>query len=183
MLTNEGNEKVNKALVCTHAFKMSASNFMSTFLFRYAWLWLLSLSALGVAGLVIGITVDIRWLILGLMLIFIVIPLVATFIYYYFALKPECYVNTTCHTLEFDENGITATLIFDEDKNRELKFDYCRFKNVEINADSYLLLFKAPDKGYIWIPKTAFESDEQYFDSIDYLHSRLETPHLISQPN
>lgn len=157
----------------TGVFRMNSFNFITSLLFRYGWVWLLALSALGLCGLVIGLTVDLRWLVVGLMLIFIVIPMLTAFYYYFFALKPECYVNTVNHKLSFKDSGVDSELYFEEEKSRKLTFDYSQFERFQINASSIIIPFKSPMKGYIWVPESAFDNKQEFLELLDFLTLRF----------
>lgn len=157
---------------------MNAVNFIITFIFRYAWLWLLALSLIGVAGLVVGIVVDLRWFIVGLMMIMIVLPMLIGFLYYFYGLRRECYINTIPHSLEFGDEGVTVRLCFTENRSavlndieinsvddrhvieREEFFPYNVMLPFQINAKSVIVPFKAPVKGFLWIPSSAFNNEE-----------------------
>lgn len=163
----------NNILFKTKPFRMSASNFMLTFIFRYAWIWIIALSCLGLIGLVVGIVVDIRWFILGLMVILIVLPMIAAFLYYTFALKPECYINTIEHNIEINQNGLDITMMFDEDKTRTQQFGFNDFRRIDIGPKSLNLIVNKPRKGFLWIPFAAFDNDEATEAAIDYLLQKI----------
>ena len=96
----------------TSLFKMGGGRFASELIFRYAGIWMALLCAVALAGLAFGIAVDLRWMVVGLMVVFIVIPMILAFCYYYFGLRRECYVNAFPHTLAISPRGVTATLHF-----------------------------------------------------------------------
>ena len=100
----------SKVVIESREIRMSHGNFVSQLVFRYAGWWLLALSAVAVTGVVFGITVDLRWFVAGMMVVFIIIPMVLAFLYYYYALRKEFYVNMTPHRLLVGENGISAIL-------------------------------------------------------------------------
>lgn len=159
----------------THSkvFKMSGKRFAMELLFRYAWLWLLSLSLFAVAGLVLGIVVDLRWLVAALMIVCIVLPMVLGFLYYYYGLRRECFVNTVPHRMIVGDNGILCRLRIKEIKNtsdsdqiadsdhdavrfRDEFFPYESMEKFIIGKDSALVPLKKPFSGFLWIPADAF---------------------------
>lgn len=152
---------------------MKGSNFMVSFIFRYAWIWLVLLSALGVTGLVLGLTVDLSWAIVGLMIILILLPLIALFVYYFYALRPECYVNTVRHSISFSEQGIRATLCFNDETVRRQFFPFSDFDKIDLNVKSVLIRFRKPRKGYIWIPLYAYGSEEEFADMVSFVIDRI----------
>lgn len=181
-------EMANKIIFQTNQYKMSSINFFTTFIFKFGGLWLLILSFIAVFALIIGISIDIRWLITGLMVIFILIPLIAVFIYYTFALKKECYVNTVSHLLEFTNEGVEAILMFkhgniqDDDSQgetssvtdqRNIFLPYSSMERIELNANALIILFKSPQKGFLWIPENAFDNKDLFFELLGFLHQKL----------
>lgn len=157
----------------TITFRMSAANFMTTFIFKYAWIWILALSSVGLIGLIVGIVVDIRWFIVGLMVILIILPMISAFLYYTFALKPECYVNIVEHDIELNENGIKVNMLFEEEKTRTEVFEYNDFARIDLGPKSLNLIMRKPRKGFIWVPFSAFETDDTEA-AIEYLFQKFE---------
>ena len=182
----------------TNEFRMGGANFLSVLLFRYAWIWLLTLSVAGVCGIVLGIVIDYRWMILGLMVILVILPMIFAFIYYFYALRRECYVNTVNHRLVFEDDGIRAILKFrinaqsdgeKEDQSsgaegndaeeifntREEFFNYSDMKPYQFGAKSLIIGFRPPRKGFIWVPFDAFESESELARTLDMLTLKLKS--------
>lgn len=91
--------------------KMNGMSFLTELIFRYAGIWLLVLSATAVDGLVLGIAVDLRWFVAGLMIVFLIIPMAMAFLYYYYGLRKECFVNTVPHVISLMEDGINVKIL------------------------------------------------------------------------
>ena len=79
----------DKPRLQTNLFRMGGMRFARELIFRYAAAWLLALSMLAVVGLAFGVAVDLRWMVVALMLVFVVIPMVLAVCYYYFGLRRE----------------------------------------------------------------------------------------------
>ena len=188
----------NNAIYNTRIFKMNAVNFLTTFIFRYAWIWLLALSLIGVTGIALGIIIDLRWFIIGLMAIFIVFPMIFAFLYYYYGLKRECYVNTVDHSLGFCENGIEVRIYFkgegkktsdnqnmevadqkekiDEREYRSEFFPYEDMLPFVINSKSVIIPFASPIKGFLWLPADSFSDEEELAEALRFIDNK--TPYL-----
>lgn len=93
-------------------FKMTGARFVSEMIFSYGAPWMLSLSITALVGLVFGIAIDLRWLVIGLMIVFLIIPMFLMFLYYYYGMRKECYVNIIPHTLSVRDDGISLNLRF-----------------------------------------------------------------------
>lgn len=100
-------------------FKMSLRHFFLEILFRYAGIYLIVLSAIGLLGLIFGIAVDLRWFVVGLMFAFILIPMFLIFVYFSYALKREGYINNLPHELSIVEDGINVRLKFKITRHKE----------------------------------------------------------------
>ncbi len=156
----------SKVVIESREIRMSHGNFVSQLVFRYAGWWLLALSAVAVTGVVFGITVDLRWFVAGMMVVFIIIPMVLAFLYYYYALRKEFYVNMTPHRLLVGENGISAILRIagqeDPDESGsevtelEVFFSYSVMKSCIASDNSFVITFRKQCKGFLWFPSDAF---------------------------
>ena len=160
-------------MLMTLEFKMTQFNWMREMIFRYAWIWMLSLSLLAVAGLVLGIVVDLRWLVGSLMLVCIVLPSLLLFLYYYFGLRREAFVNTVPHTLTPTEQGLQVTLKLDPETERQEFFHYSDMRPMQIGPNSVTIPLKAPAKGFIWIPANAFENPQDLEITINYIDQKI----------
>lgn len=157
----------------SRVFKMSAGRFAIELLFRYAWIWLLSLSLFAVAGIVLGVTVGLLWLVAALLIICIVLPMVLGFLYYFYGLRKECFVNTVPHRLILCEDGIACRLWIKETKEdsrqhmddvsdkseirfRDEVFPFSKMARFIIGKDSAIVPLKKPASGFLWIPADSF---------------------------
>lgn len=59
-----------------------------------------------IVSMAIGITMDLRWLIVALMVIFLAIPMLMTLLYIGSAFHPGVFFNLTSHRLKIDDEGI-----------------------------------------------------------------------------
>lgn len=155
--------------------------------FRYAWIWLLVMCVTGVAGLILGVTLDLRWLSCGLMVVAIVMPVMLAFLYYYFGLRREAYVNTLPHTLSVGEAGLTLTLRLNRDEDEEEAvrdefFAYADMRPMQFGAKSAIIPFKSPAKGFIWIPADAYVNPDTLVDVLKLIDTRIHDANGIPMP-
>lgn len=181
----------------THSrvFRMGAGRFARELLFRYSGIWLLVLSLMAVAGIALGITVDLRWLMVGLMVVFVAVPMVLAFLYYYHGLRRGCFVNTIAHRIVIEDDGLTARLIIPvypagEEKEsgqesgqeaetvsyrtRDEFFPYADMETFRIGSDSAIIPLRAPSTGFLWIPADAFNDTRHLSDLLRKLDSVTE---------
>lgn len=173
---------------------MDQRDFARELIFRCGGWWLLALSVVAVAGLVAGITVDIGWFIIGLMVFFIVTPLALAFLYYFYGLRKEFYVNTVPHRIIVDEEGITTVMRLsdpedagnpaeeggDERPVRERKefFSYSMMKDCLPGHGAFIVTFKKSSKGFIWFPITAFGAPDNVEFALDLIYNAILPPYV-----
>lgn len=165
------NKMKNEPAMRSDTFKMGAGAFAREMIFRFGAIWLLLLSATAVAGIALGVTVDLRWLVVALLAIFILFPMLLMFLYYFYGLKRECYVNLIPHSLSLSPEGIEATLQLDEEKTRTESFPIDCLGNFKVGHDSVIIRLKSPCKGFIWIPASAFGGAENLGEALRLLYS------------
>ncbi len=105
-------------------FRISRGEFFLIMMSRYGRGWGLAAALLVVAGIIASILVDLRWLIVALMILFIVTPGIAALLYFSKGLKKECYINILPHTVLFEQDGLLIET-FREVRNNieETEFD------------------------------------------------------------
>lgn len=171
----------------TGEFKMSAGKFLTEVIFKFAAPWLLTLTALGLIGLSLGIMVDYRWMLGTLFIIFILAPTLMVFIYYYFGLRREAYVNTVLHSISLQDNGLSFALKFpapnhadgsdveneEEEIVRNEFFSYADMLPMQTGLKSVSIPLRSPAKGYLWITRSAFQSDEDMAEFLEYLDNKI----------
>lgn len=166
----------------TETFRMSRAAFAASMTRLYAmkWIWGAA-AAVAVCGLA-GAIIDVRWLIVALMVVFIVAPMVFAFLYFHYGLRLSCACNVLPHSLSFSERGITATVEtacgaggddaegarcgVAETKIREFFFPAGSFRRYHVAPDGVVLPLSAPDGGFLWIPANAFPSPSDFNEAV-----------------
>lgn len=100
----------------TEVIRMSNSRLIVTMFYLYSLCPIVILVILAVAAITAGIVYDIRWAIVFLLVVFIVTPLLMTFLYFYHGLRSSTASNVTPHTLLFSHEGITVKILEVDDK-------------------------------------------------------------------
>lgn len=123
--------------------------------------------------LIVGVAVDIRWLIVALMLLFIVVPSVAALLYISEALRPETVFNGIRHSLKI-ENGSLKIISEPEDEDAErrelLSVPLSGLKPYKVGVSSVSVPF-GNSGGRIWIPASAFDTPDEFRKFIDSLYA------------
>ena len=171
--------------------KMDARSFVMELVFRYAWIWILGLSVVAVMGIALGITVDLRWLVVGLLIVCVVAPTLLAFLYYYYGLQRGCFVNTLPHRIVIADDGLIARLVIpvsdkkehddgdnedntaDKYRIRDEFFPFDKMHRFVIGNNSAIIPLKSDLKGFLWIPANAFNDESHLSDLLKLLDSKI----------
>lgn len=178
----EAKLKTADELPQSKVFKMGGGRFVAEMMFRYGAVWMLSLFLLALAGIVVGITVDWRWIVVGLMVAFLIIPMAMTFMYYNYGLRKECFVNTMPHKVIVSERGLRFQTMFsthgdEEDEapvsqTSDYEFGYDELLPFTVGNKSVTFRFADKRKGFLWIPCDAYDEPEDFADVLRYIDTK-----------
>lgn len=140
--------------------------------------WLYLFLALIVLGIIAGFFISPVWFMVTLILVFTVVPMAVLFLYYYYGLNTECYMNVSPHSLGLSEDGVKVSLYEalpdDEEEagppamTRAFTIGCDRLGSMRLGHDS--VSFLIPGKGFLWIPRSAFLSDEKFAGFIESIN-------------
>lgn len=74
--------------------------------------WIVVSALILIAGIACGVLIDVRCFLLDLIGLFAGVPMLCLFIYYYYGLNRECYLNVFPHTLRITDTGIAVKVFF-----------------------------------------------------------------------
>lgn len=142
----------------------------------------------------LGIFLDIRWLILAMMTVFLVIPMATAFLFFYYGLNRISVINSISHDLEFSDSGIKASL-FDKipDHNRpdgdsdkpdgdsdnsgedtneyklrsQTDIPYSSVRSFSAGISDAILYTDFQGKGFLIIPLSSFSGSDQFTKAIE----------------
>ncbi len=164
----------------TDMIRMSGKKLILTLFYLYGGWALITLAFLALPALAAGIFIDLRWLIVFLMLLFLVTPMLMVFLYFYHGLRQSTASNIVEHKLLFTQTGITFRLFekveeeeYTEEESKEKwhvrsekLYPYDQVANYKTSSDGVLLMLTAPEKGFIWLPYTAFSHPSLFQEAI-----------------
>lgn len=93
-------------IVTCHTGPMSRREFLLTLASLKAVIPLTMTAAVIVAMIILGLAYDLRYIIISLMLIALVLPMLAFFLYFFYALSPRCLHCVHPHTVTVYPNGL-----------------------------------------------------------------------------
>lgn len=102
--------------VATSTFRIAPSAYAGAMMRKWlaVWGWAVALPPLGSAA-VAAAEGDVRYLLLGFVLLCMVAPLALLIVYYYYALDPRARLNVVLHTVATDGAALTVTILGEPD--------------------------------------------------------------------
>lgn len=91
-------------------YKMTAGSFARELFLRYGRPWLVVILLLIILGVLAFIIMDFRWGLLFLFIVLVLMPAVMAFLYYGYALRRECFINTLPHTIAVVDDRLVVSL-------------------------------------------------------------------------
>ena len=136
--------------------------------------WLILAFAGILIFIVLGLVLDLRFFVLALIWVFLVIPLLVAFLYFFYGMQPLTAFNTIPHKILFDSSELRIQIIpYEEEKDtyeeEEIQTgnhvkDYVVFNNelkeIKSGGNYVILFFK--NKGWLWLPLYAFDTYDTY---------------------
>lgn len=84
------------------------------------WLWMLA--PVAVCG-ILAVWVDVRFVIVAMMVLFIVLPMVLALLYFYYGLSPEARWSIMEKTVTLNEEGMTLDFVDERMKKHVIRWD------------------------------------------------------------
>ena len=86
------------------------------------WLWMLA--PVAVCG-ILAVWVDVRFVIVAMMVLFIVLPMVLALLYFYYGLSPEARWSIMEKTVTLNEEGMTLDFVDERMKKHVIRWMTC----------------------------------------------------------
>lgn len=166
-------------------FRMTGFNQALHLLRFYGRPWLTIAAVAAIAALITGFMIDIVWIIVFLMIVFLIFPALLAFLYIFYGMVPETAMNITPHRLLFGEDGIQSQIFVriqpSQENNGKSQFELrhtvtvplSAVKSVSAGLSSATLVLKGAHPAFIWIPVEAFRSEQEFSKAIDIVFRQL----------
>lgn len=119
------------------------------------WLWMLA--PVAVCG-ILAVWVDVRFVIVAMMVLFIVLPMVLALLYFYYGLSPEARWSIMEKTVTLNEEGMTLDFVDERMKKHVIPWDDVRYI---IEKDDVVTLMLAGGRRYtcLMLPASVVNPD------------------------
>lgn len=174
------NLETDRLTARTPSFRIPRATFAVRMVALYGKWWLAVLLVLFVAAVVAGIVADLRFLVVGLMVLFIVFPMVVAFLYFKEGLRRECAMNVVEHFLDIDGKGIGVNLLkpreadVDEEEESDTEEVIARLyfrKDNLLPPESFAneIIWPLREGGFIWISGDILEASPDFKENLELL--------------
>ncbi len=152
-------------------FKMKSSSFILTIIGLYGKWWIIAITFVFFIALALGLAIDIRFLIISLMILFLITPMAIAMIFIVYGFRKDCSFNVANHRLHIEGENLEVEIGEDtsEDKDDEemkivalcstVSFPLSSLLNYQVNKNYVIVRLRDKKKGFIYIPLDAFEGD------------------------
>lgn len=119
------------------------------------WLWMLA--PVAVCG-ILAVWVDVRFVIVAMMVLFIVLPMVLALLYFHYGLSPEARWSIMEKTVTLNEEGMTLDFVDERMKKHVIRWDDVRYI---IEKDDVVTLMLAGGRRYtcLMLPASVVNPD------------------------
>lgn len=149
----------------TDIYKVGAST-LATYIMklwcRRNW-WLIALPP--AACLVLAAAVDVKFLLIALMMVFVILPPIMITVYFYHALAPEARMSILPHRTQLSEEGLRLVyepMAEDIPARDDDMITWSRIKGIKTTQEYIAYRLDSGKYCILLIPRSAFKSPEQY---------------------
>lgn len=118
------------------------------------WLWMILPVAICA---ILAIWLDVRFIIVALMVLFIAMPMILSLLYFYYGFSPEARWSIIEKTIAIEREGATLTFTDERMKQHAIRWDDVR--EIIIKDDALLLMLKGKRYTCLMIPSSVVNPD------------------------
>ena len=181
--------------------KISAKQMLTVLFCNYGTPWTIAALMGIIVFIILGFCLDFRFFFLALIWLFLIVPLVVAFLYFYYGMKPLTAFNTIPHKIFYDNSEIRIRILpKDEAQNDaseetiergegelgEKKLvseneDELEKKDFVVNMDSFNRIISGSDyvvvfsneNGFMWIPIAGFDTMKQFSELTESISNNI----------
>lgn len=158
-------------MIETQEIRMSGNKMLSTLFLLYGIPWIVAAFAGFCVFIILGFCINFKFFILSLIWIFLLVPLVVTFLYFFYGMKTLTTFNCMPHKIIFEDQDIKIN-ISDLNKNQEIETEKNEAPLIEksysinpslikeIKTGNGYYIMNSEKKGWLWVPVDAFQSKD-----------------------
>ena len=168
-------------MIVTKEIKMSSKKVLSFLFLEYGIFWIGAAAVGAFIFIILGFAVDYRFFILTLIWIFLLVPLVVAFLYFFYGMEPLTSFNAMPHVINFYGPELGVKVIHENSNteessetnmstvvSKEYKVALADFKKMKTGGDYVILFFKKA--GWIWVPVYAFDTVTNFQNALSFFY-------------
>lgn len=159
-------------------FKLSPIRCASIMAGRYAWKWITLFGILLSVSLIIGLFTDILIFIIILLVVCLTAPILLAWLFYHYGLEGESYLNVVNHKIMVEGSDFKVIVEVKNDsempEEKEFGFSTSDLGRYTVGKENVVFPFVAPRKGFLYLPVSAFEDEEEFGVFVRMLSNRNE---------
>lgn len=153
---------------------------------EYGMVWIMAGLCLCLSFIVLGFIIDFRFYFLALFSVFVIIPLILAFIYFYHGLKPLTAYNVIPHSIEIDNNDLKINLFggggSDKDSTneeglqenrRQIEMKNYKVSKIKTGTDYFLVFMNSPVEGILHVPVGCMEDPIHFKKLFNYFQHSM----------
>lgn len=152
-------------MIETSEIKLTPKKMFSFLFLLNGKIWILIALSGVVIFTVLGIAIDPRFFVLALIWVFLVIPMLTAFLYFFYGMKPLTAFNLIEHNVLFTDKEIQLNFPRKENEEnrtsdlKEYKIPNSDFESIKTGPDYIIVNFR--NQGWMWLPLEAFTSIDE----------------------
>lgn len=171
----------DSAPVTTGEFCIGKGALFSRLLMRFGMAWMSAIAVLFIAFIIVAIAMsDLRWVVLSLMVLFIVMPMCAAWLYFNYGLREECWFNTSPHVVSISPEAVTVKVrvapLLGEDgeeevagRNYDVVFTPEHISPYSLSPGGIIVPVKKRNSGFLILPYDVFDSKDDFSRAVKHL--------------
>lgn len=164
-------------MIVTKEIKMPGKKLLSVLYMQYGSLW----TWISVVGLIVciilGITVNFRFYFLALIWLFMFLPLMVAFLYFFYGMQPLTAFNAIPHKIIFGDSQLKVRLMerdengneVEANENKDYIANYTSLKELKSGTDYMLAFFTKI--GWLFLPLSAFSSIDEFNNALKLIRN------------
>lgn len=118
------------------------------------WLWMVL--PVAVCGM-LAIFIDVRFIIVALMILFVILPMLLALLYFYYGLSPEARWSIMEKTATIDDSGIT--LVFADERMKKHVIPWDDVRSIIEKDDALIIMLRGKRYTCLMLPASAVDPD------------------------
>lgn len=151
-------------MIATKEIKMNSKKMLGVLFMQYGMSWAIAAFAGFILFIILGATVNLKFYMLALIWVFLFVPLVMAFLYFFYGMNPLTAFNSILHKIYFFDDRLSVVLVSENEEEEAQSKEYTvkktSFSQLKFGSDYILLFFNK--EGWLWVPFSCFDLKDDF---------------------